>query len=160
MYSAILSAVIRSRVTQAGGGARWTAAVYHPLIRCHDSWIKGGSAPTSASNYAPTSSARCLISVFKLALMARSSLLTIVWTFSVSRRAETLLSTSLRVAAEIHSFLLAYHTRGFGTALCRAAKILSSLVGSVSSRRGSFFRPLRYRMCSLREALLRKPRTK
>ena len=70
-----------------------------------------------------------------------------------SRRAKTLLSTSLHVATKIHSFLRDSHARTFGTALRRATKILSSLVGSVGSQRGSFFRPLRYRMCSFREAL-------
>ena len=152
--------MIRSRVTQADSGARSTEALYHPLIRCHASWIKGGSAPTSASTSAPASSTHRLLSVVKLALMVRPSLLMIFWPFAVSRRAETLSSTSLHVAAKIHSCLLASRACAFGTALRRAAKILSSPTGSVGSRRGSFFRPPRYCMCSFREALCRQPRTK
>ena len=132
-----LSAVIRSSVTQAGGGARSTAAFYHPLIRCHASCIKEGSTPTSASTSAPASSSRRLLSVVKLALIDRPSLLVIFWPFSGSRRAETLSSTSIHVAANIHSFLWDSCACAFGTALHRAAQIWSSFVGSVGSWRGS-----------------------
>ena len=102
-----------------------------------------GSAPTSASTSAPASSACRLLSVVKLALMTRPSLLIIVWPFAGSRRAETLLSTSLHVAANIQSFFLASRARAFRTALRKAAKMLSSLVGAFGGRRGSFFRPPR-----------------
>ena len=153
--------MICSSVTWAGGRARSTAALYHPLILCHASWIKGGSAPapTIASTSAPASSTCRLLSDVKLALMARPRLLMMVWPFAGSWRAETLSTTRLHVSAEIHSFFCASCARGFGTALRRSEKILSSLVGSVGGQRGSFFRPPRYHMCSVREAVCRKPRT-
>ena len=135
--------MIRLRVTQAGGGAWSNAALYHPLIRCHASWIKVGSAPTSASNSSPNSSACRLLSVANLALFARTGPLMNAWYFARSWRAENLLLTSLHVASEIHSFLLASCTRAFGTARCRAAKILSYLVGLVGDQKGSLFRPPR-----------------
>ena len=49
---------------------------------------------------------------------------------------ETLLSTSLHVASKIHVFFLASRAWGFGTALQRAAKIPSSLIGEVGGRKG------------------------
>ena len=92
--------------------------------------------------------------------MARPSLQMSVWYFAISRREETLESMSLHVAAKIHEFFRAYRARGFGTALCRAAKIVSSLVGSIGGQRGGFLRPPSYRVFSFREALYRQPRTK
>ena len=53
VYSATLSAVICSRVTRAGSGVRLTAALYHPLIPCHASWIKGGGPPTAVPQTLP-----------------------------------------------------------------------------------------------------------
>ena len=151
--------MIRSSVTRAGVRAQSTSALYHPLILCHASWIKGGYTRTIASTSAPASSTCHLLSDVKLALMARPSLLMMVWPFAGTWRAETLSSTSLHVSAEIHSFFRASHAPSFGTALRRSEKILSSLVGSVGGQRSSFFRPPRYRMCYVREALCRKPRT-
>ena len=40
-------------ITQAGGGAQPTAALYQPLIRCHASWIKGGVCPHQYLNLCP-----------------------------------------------------------------------------------------------------------
>ena len=79
--------------------------------------------------------------------------------FAISWRAETLLSTRLDVDADIHAFFLASLASRFGTAICRAAKILSFLAGAVSGRRGRRLRPPRYLACSLREALCSQPRT-
>ena len=45
LYSATLSAMIRSRVTRTGCGARLNTTLYHPLTWCHASWIKGGLPP-------------------------------------------------------------------------------------------------------------------
>ena len=79
MYNSTPSAVIRLRVTRAGSGARSTAALYHPLIRCQASrWI-GGSDPNSVSTSTPASSARCFLFSLKLAFMARPSLLINAW---------------------------------------------------------------------------------
>ena len=156
LYSATLSAVIRSSIAQAGGGARSTAALYHPWILCQASWIRGGSTPISASTSAPASSARRLRSSAKLSLIARPIRILSACPFAGSRRVETLSSTSLHVSSEIHSFRLPSRTFAFGTALCRAAKASSSLVGVVGGLRGHFFRPPRYLLCYVREALGRQ----
>ena len=159
LYSATLSAVIRSSVAQAGGGARSRAALYHPWILCQASWMRGGSAPTSASTSAPASSDFRLRSAAKLALIARPSRLFSACPFVRSRRAETLSSKSLHVSADIHAFRLASRAFAFGTALRRAVKASSSLDGVLGGYRGHFFRPLRYLLCYVREALGRQPST-
>ena len=147
------------RVTQAGGGARSTTALYHPLFRCQASRWSGGSDPISVSTYAPTSSALCFLSSCNFAFMARPNLQINVSYYAIYRHAEKLLSTSLHVTADIHMFFLAPWDCGFGTALSRAAKIPSSLVGEVGGWRDSQLRPSRYLAWSLRGALCRQPRT-
>ena len=91
--------------------------------------------------------------------MARPSLLFIACPFAGSRRADTLLSTSLHISVDINSFCLASLTLVFWTALYRAANTSSSLVGSVGGFNGNFFRTPRYRLCFVREALCRQPST-
>ena len=54
---------------------------------------------------------------------------------------ETFQRESLRVASDIHAFLLASLDSGFSTDLRRAAEIPSSLVGAVGGRRGGRLRP-------------------
>ena len=167
LCSATLSAVIRSSVTRAGGGAQLTAALYlliipqqyHPWRRCQASWMRGGSAPTSASTSAPASSALRFRSATKLALTALPSCLFIACPFRGSRRAETLLLTSLHVSSDIHEFRLAARGCAFGTPLHRALKSFSTRVGFVGGLTGHRFLPPKYRLCSVREALGRQPRT-
>ena len=151
--------MIRSRVTQAGSGACSTAARYHPFNWCQASRWSGGYYPSSVSTSAPASSDRRLLSPFKIAAIACPNLQIRDWSFAGSRRAETLPSTSLHVASEIHAFSLESRAWVFRTALHKAAKIPSSLVGAFGGRRGSRFRPLRYLACSLKGALQIHPRT-
>ena len=73
--------------------------------------------------------------------MAQPNILSNTWYFVISWRAETLLSKSLHVVAEIHTFFRAYQDRDFGTALRRAANILSYLVGSFGVQRGGALAP-------------------
>ena len=157
-YNSTLSAVICSRVTRAGGRARSTAALYHPLIPCQTYRWREGFDPNSVSTSDPASSARLLLSSIKLAFILRPNLRINARSFAIYRRTETLSLTSLHVVSNIHAFFLTYRARGFGTAFCRAANILSSLIGSVGSPRGRRLRPLNYPACSLREALCRQPR--
>ena len=107
MYSSTLSDVIRSRVTRAGGGARLTAALYHPLIRCQASRRRGGSNPNSVSTSDPPSSVRRFLSYLKLNFMAHPNILSNTWYIVISWRAETLLLKSLHFVAEIHTFFRA-----------------------------------------------------
>ena len=74
-------------------------------------------------------------------------------------RAETLSSTSLHVYSDIHAFLCLSLAQGFGTTLLRAAKIPSSLVGSVGDCIGIFRLPMMYRVCSCSGALRKQPTT-
>ena len=159
LYSANLSAAIRSSVTRAGGGAWSTADLYHPWIRCQASWMRGGSAPTSASTVAPALSARRLQSAAKLALIARPSRLFNACPFAGYWHAETLLLTSFHVSANIHAFRIASCAFAFGTALNRAENASSSSVGFVGGLSSRFFCPPRYFFCSGREALGGQPRT-
>ena len=66
---------------------------------------------------------------------------------------------SLHVYSNIHSFLCRSLTWDFGTALRMAAKIPSSLVGSVGGRSGNFLLPLMYLVCSLSGVLRKQPTT-
>ena len=103
----------------------------------------GGSYPSSVSTSLPASSACRLLTPFKLSAMARPNLQMRAWSLAGSRRAETLLLTSLHVASEIHAFFLASCAWGFRTALHRNANIPSSLIGVVSGRRGGCLLPPR-----------------
>ena len=129
--------MIRSRLTQAGSRERSTAAQYHQFNRCQASRWRGGSNPSRVSTSFPDSSTRCLLQTFKIVAMACPNLQIRSWYFAGSRRAETLLSKSLHVASEIHTFFLASHAWGFGTALRRATNILSSLVRRLVFRWGA-----------------------
>ena len=82
------------------------------------------------------------------------------WSLVGSRRAETLLSTSLHMVSDIHTFFRASLNLGFKTALRRSAKSPSSLVGVVRGWRGDCLILLRYLEYFLRSALRRHPRTK
>ena len=151
--------MIRSRVARAGGRARSTAALYHPFSRCHASRGIGGSAPSSCLTSSPAVSTLHLLSPFRLSAIARLSLRILVWSLVGFRRAETLSSTSLHVSSDIHPFFLLSLACGFGTALRRAAKILSSCLGSDGGQRVICLRPVRYFVCSLLGALQRHPST-
>ena len=151
--------MIRSRVSLAGGVAWSTAALYHPLSRCHAPCGIGGSALSRCSTSSPAVSTLRLLSPFRLAAIARLSLRIRVWYLSGFCRAETLSLTSLHVSSNIHPFFLLSLACSFGTSLRRAAKIPSSRVGSESGRRGSRLRPVRYFVCSLSRALRRHPST-
>ena len=67
--------------------------------------------------------------------------------------------TILHMASKIHAFFLASCASGFGTALRRAAKILSTLVGAVGGRREIPLSPLRYLAYSLSGDVWRQHRT-
>ena len=142
-YSYTRSAIIRLRVTRAVGGARSTAALYHPFIQCQASLLRGGSAPSNRYTSSSASSFRCRLSSFSLAFIPRPSLLMWAWSLVGSRRAETLLLTSLHVAADIQAFFLASKDLGFVVALRRSTKSPYSLVRVVGVHRGSRMRILR-----------------
>ena len=142
-----------------GGGARSTTARYHLFKRRQASRWRGGYDPSSVSTSLPASSARFHLSPLRLDAMVHTNLRMRAWYFAGSRRAETLLSTSLHMAFKIHTFYLASCAWGFGTALRRAAKIPSSLVRAVGGRRRIRLRPPRYFVCYLRGELRRNPRT-
>ena len=152
--------MIPSRVTPAGGRAWSTAVRSHIFIRCQASRWSGESNPNSFSTSFPASSVRRLLSPFKLATIAWPNHRMCNWSLAGYRRAETLLSTSLHAASKIYAFFRASRALGFGTALCRAVKSPSSLVGVVGGRRGSRLRLPRYSECFLRGALRRQPSTK
>ena len=159
LYSSTRSAVIRSTVAQAGSGARLTAALYHHFNRYHTSRGIGGSAPSSCSTSAPAVSNLCLLSIFMLALISQLSLQIRVWSFSGLCCAGILSLTSLHVSSDLHQLFLLSLAYDFGTALRRAAKILSSRVGADGGRRGSHLRPVSYFLCSLSGVLRRHPST-
>ena len=144
LYSATLSSVIRSSATQAGGGARSTAALYHLCMQYHASWMRGGSAPTSASTSASALSARRFRSSAKLAFTALLNQRFSACPFRGSWRAETLSSTSLHVSSDIQAFRLAARGCAFGTALRRAANFLFTRVGFVGGLIGHRFLPPKY----------------
>ena len=48
LYRSTRSAMIRSRFTQAVGGAWYSVALYHPFIRFHASLCKGGGGASEA----------------------------------------------------------------------------------------------------------------
>ena len=152
--------MIRLRVTRSGGGAWSTAVRYHPFNWCLASWWSGGSNPISFSTSLPASSDLYILSLFKIDTIARPNLQKRDCSFTGYWRVETLFSASLNTASDIHMFSLASQARGFGTALRRAAKIPSSLVGVVGGWRWSRLRLPNYLAFSLREALRRQPRTK
>ena len=135
-----------------------TAALYYPFSRLHASFAFGGSPPSSVSTSCPTVSTLRFLSPCSLYRMARPSLWILTQT-PVPLHAETLSLTSLHVSSEIHSFLCWSLPWGFGTDLRRAAKIPSSLVGSVGGRSGDFRLPAMYRVCSLSGALRTQPTT-
>ena len=66
--------MICSRFTRAGSGARSTADRYHPFNRCQASRWSWGYEPSSFFTYAPASSARRLLSTFKLVAIALPNL--------------------------------------------------------------------------------------
>ena len=159
-YRSTCSAMIRSRVTQAGGGTRSTTAQYHPFIQCQASRWSRGSDTSSRSTSLPASSVLRLRSPINISFIARPNLQIISWSLAGSWRAETLLSASLHVVAEIHTFLRTSLALGFGKTLYRAAKIPSSFVRVVGGRRGGRLLLPRYLECYLRADLKRHPRTK
>ena len=151
-YRYTLSSVIRVRIARADGGAGLTAAQYHPFIRCQASQWRGGSVPSSRLASLTASSFRLCLSSHRITLIARSRLRIRAWYLTRSQRVETLLSTSLHVAAEIHAFFRAYLDLYFGRYLHNSVKSLSSLTVVVGVRRGGRLRLPRYSMCSLRGA--------
>ena len=151
--------MIRSRVAQAGVGARSTAALYHTFSRCHASCGIGGSAPSSVSTSAPAVSTLRLLSPFRISAIARLNLQIRVWSFSGFCCAENLSSTSLHVSSDIHLFFLISRACGFGIALCRDAKIQYSHVGADGGQRGIRLRLVRYFVCYLSGVLRRQPST-
>ena len=160
LYRSIRFAVILLRVTLEGGGPQLTADQYHPFIWCQDSrWRGGGSVPISLSTSSPASSILRLRSPSRIVLIARPSLRMSSWSLAGYRRAENLLLKILHLATDIHAFFRASLDLGSGTALLRAVKSLTSLVGGVGGRRGSHLRLLSYLECSLRGKTRRHPRT-
>ena len=121
--------------------------------------MSGRSAFTRASTSAPALSARLLLSAAKLFCTAFLIRRMYAVPYRGSRRAETLSSMSLHVSAKIQAFCLASHVFALGTALRRAAKSSSILVGFTGGLTGHRFRPPRYRFVSDRGALGRQPRT-
>ena len=117
-----------------------TAALYHPLSCLQASFGFGGSAPINVSTYSPAISTLLFISPLRLAAIAWLSLQIFAYTLAPCRT-ETLSLMSLHISSDIHSFVLRSLTCGFGTALRRAAKMPSSLVGLVGGLSGSFLRP-------------------
>ena len=103
-YRSTRSAVIRSSLTQAGGGAGSTASRYHPFIRCQASWWSGESNPGSRFTSSSASSVLRLRSPFNIALMAQSNLRMILWYLVGSHQEETLSLTILHMVVEIHAF--------------------------------------------------------
>ena len=158
-YRSTRSAIIQKRVTRAGSGAQLTAALCHSFIRCQDSLCRGSSAPNRLSIAYPASSVLSFLSSLRLVLIARPRRRRRVWFCADSRRAETLLLTSLHVSSKIHTFFLASRAFGLGIAPRRPTKSLSSLLGVVRGRRGSRVRRLRYSVCYLRVAMTRNPST-
>ena len=126
--------------TEGGGEARSTAALYHPCMRYHASWIRGRSALTSASTFAPASSALCFWYAARLAFTALPSCCLNARPYRGSWRADTLSLTSLYVSSKIQAFCLASRGCAFGTDLHRAAKSLSTRVdfsGDLAGHRSS-----------------------
>ena len=160
-YRSTRSTVIRSRVTQSGGGTQLTIALYHPFIMCRDSlWRRSMLPVTALSNLPlPPSSAPHLLFPLRLALIAWTRRCMRVWFCDRPGSAENLSSTSLHMSAEIHTLFLDSHVFGFWMYLRRAAKSLSSLVGVDGGRRGIHIRHRRYLVCHLRGYLQRHPRT-
>ena len=101
LYRSARSAVIRSSYARAGGGARLTAALYHPLSRLQASFGFDGSAPSNVSTSSPAISTLLFMSSLRLAAIARLSLLIFACTL-FPRRAETLSSTIIHVSSDIH----------------------------------------------------------
>ena len=151
--------MIRSRVAQVGGVARLTVALYHHFSRYHTSRGIDGSSPSNISTSDPAVSTICLLSPFRLAVIAPLSLRIWVWSFAGFCHTETLLLMSLHVSSDIHPFFLLSCACSFGTALCRSAKIPSYCLGEDGVWRGSRLRPVRYCLCALSGALQRQPIT-
>ena len=122
----------------------------------HASWMRGGSTPASASTSAPSLSALRFRSAAKIALTALLSQRFSACPFRWSRRAETLLSTSLHFSSDVQAFRLAARGCAFRTALRRAAKSLSTHVSFVGSLIGHRFLSPKYLLCSVREAIGRQ----
>ena len=152
--------MIRSRVTQVGGGTQSIAARYHPFIRFQAYQWSRGSNPNTLSTSPSTSSACCLQFPFNLAVMARPNRR--IWDCPLAGflRVETLSSVSLHVVSKIHAFFFASRAFGFVASLRRASNILSSLFRVVRGWRGGRLRLLRYSECSFRGALQRHTRTR
>ena len=113
--------------------------------------MEGGSALSSRSISSPTSFVLGLLPPFRLTLKR-------VWFRDGPQRAETLLSMSLHMSANIHKFFLASRAFGLGMALRRAAKNISSLFEVVGERMGIFVHRPRYLVCSLRRSMWRYTR--
>ena len=138
--------MILSRVTREGGGARSTTDRYYLFNPSQAYQWRGRSDSSSVSIYFPASSVLHLLLPFRLAAIALPNLRIRAWSFTGSCLAENLSSKSIHVNSDIHAFFLASRSWGFGTALRRAAKIPSSLVGAVGGRRGGRLR-LRVTWC-------------
>ena len=155
-YIATRSAVIRLRVNQEGGGARSATPLYHPFIWCYASLWRGGSDARNSSISPPSVSSRYRRSAVKIALIWMLRRQIRPRSRAGSWRSETLMLTILHMSTDIHAFFLASRALEFGSALHRAMKSPSYLVGVVGDRRGIRVRRLRYFVCSLRVALQRQ----
>ena len=101
-YRSAISYVIVAMVTMYGGGGRSTAALYHPCIWIHASWIRGGSDASRDSTVDPDSSDRLCLSSCILALIVRMRAQDIRW--SLHWRAALLVSMRLKVSGKIHAW--------------------------------------------------------
>ena len=82
-----------------------------------------------------------------------------IYSHTRSWRTEILVSASLHVDYDIQEFFLASLALGFRTALSKAAKSLSSLIGVVGGQRGIHTSRPKYLAFFLRVTLQRHPRT-
>ena len=119
--------MIRSRVTQAGGSAWLTAALYHPFIRYQVSLWRWGYIYRGVSISPPASTILLCRYAFRIALIVRSRRCMRDWSYARSHIAVTLVPESLHVASRIQLFFLASLVLRFRIALHRAANIPSSL---------------------------------
>ena len=141
-YRPTRSAVIQSRVTQAGGGAWLTTYLYHHFIWCQDYLWRGGSSPSSLYIAHPASSILFLQYSFKFVFIARSRRRRRDLIYTGSRQVEILALMSLHASSNIQAFLLASLAFGFGICLCSYMKSPFSIVEVVRVRRwGAYFSP-------------------
>ena len=100
-YSSMHSTMIHFSVTQAGGGAWSTAALYHPHILLHDLRRRERSPIKIRSMFLSDVSTRRRLSAFSSARIALPIHLNHVWNLPGSCLTETLSSMSLYVSAVI-----------------------------------------------------------